>query len=55
MNTLARDAEDETLQYKIVSSSFIENTDYTVDGDGKLLLEHFSLSKGAFTIRATVS
>lgn len=55
MNTLATDAEDETLQYKIVSSSFIENTDYTVDGDGKLLLEHFSLSKGAFTIRATDS
>lgn len=55
LNTLATDAEDDTLKYKIVSSSFLENTDYTVDSGGVLHLDHFSLSKGAFTIRATDS
>ncbi len=54
MSTLATDAEDDVLDYRIVSSSFIENTDYTTDGS-TLKLEHFSLSKGAFTIRATDS
>ncbi len=55
MNTLATDAQDSTLRYKIVSSSFVDGTDYTVDSNGVLHLEHFSLSKGAFTIRATDS
>lgn len=55
MNTLATDEQDDTLRYKIVSSSFIEGTDYTVDADGILHMDHFSLSKGAFTISATDS
>lgn len=55
MNTLATDEQDDTLRYKIVSSSFIEGTDYTVDADGILYMDHFSLSKGAFTISATDS
>lgn len=55
MNTLATDEQDDILRYKIVSSSFIEGTDYTVDADGILHMDHFSLSKGAFTISATDS
>lgn len=55
LNTLATDEQDDTLRYKIVSSSFIEGTDYTVDADGILYMDHFSLSKGAFTISATDS
>lgn len=55
MNTLATDAQDSTLRYKVESSSFIEGTDYTVDSNGILAMDHFSLSKGAFTISATDS
>ena len=55
LNTLDTDAEDSALNYKILSSSFIEGTDYTVDADGVLRMDHFSLSKGAFTVRATDS
>lgn len=55
MNTLATDAQDATLRYKVESSSFIEGTDYTVDSNGILTMENFSLSKGAFTISATDS
>lgn len=55
MNTLATDAQDSTLRYKVESSSFIEGTDYTVDSNGILTMDHFSLSKGAFTISATDS
>lgn len=51
MTKLATDAEDSQLQYKILSSSFMEGVDYTTDGN-RLVVEHFSLSKGAFTIRA---
>lgn len=53
MNTLAVDAEDDVLDYRVVSSAFMEGTDYTVKEDGILYMDHFSLSKGAFTIRAT--
>lgn len=53
MNTLASDAEDDALKYTIQSSSFIEGTDYTVDSGGVLRMDHFSLNKGAFTVRAT--
>ena len=52
LNTLATDAQDDVLKYKIKSSSFIEGTDYTVDDNGVLHMDHFSLSKGAFTISA---
>lgn len=55
LNTLATDAQDDTLKYKIVSSSFIQGTDYTVDDVGILHMDNFSLSKGAYTIRATDS
>lgn len=55
LNTLASDGQDETLEYRILSSSFLEGEDYAVDGDGVLHMDHFSLSKGAFTIRATDS
>ena len=55
LNTLASDAEDDTLKYKILSSSFLEETDYTVDAGSVLHMDHFSLSKGAFTVRATDS
>lgn len=54
LTTLATDAEDSTLRYKIISSSFTEGTDYTVDDD-VLQMDHFSLSKGGFTVRATDS
>ncbi len=52
MATLAADPEGEALRYTIVSSSFMEGTDYTVDGN-ILTLGHFSLSKGSFDIKAT--
>ena len=55
MNALATDAQDSTLRYKIESTSFIEGTDYTVDNNGILTMDHFSLSKGSFTISATDS
>ena len=55
MNTLATDAQDSTLRYKIESTSFIEGMDYTVDNNGILTMDHFSLSKGSFTISATDS
>lgn len=54
LSTLATDAEDDNLRYKIISSSFIEGTDYHVDDD-ILTLDHFSLKKGAFTVKATDS
>lgn len=55
LRTLATDAEDDTLRYRIISSSFLENTDYIVDADDVLRMDHFSLSKGGFTVQATDS
>lgn len=52
MTTLATDAEDDVLRYKIESSAFIEGTDYTVSGD-LIDLHNFSLSTGSFDISAT--
>lgn len=54
LSTLATDKEDSSLYYEIISSSFMEGKDYHVDGD-VLTLDHFSISKGAFTVRATDS
>ena len=54
MNSLASDLEDEDLRYKVESSSFIDGTDYSIDNE-VLELYHFSISKGAFKIRATDS
>ena len=55
LKTLAEDAEDDTLRYTIVSSSFLEETDYSVDTDNVLTQNHFSLKKGSYTVRATDS
>ncbi len=54
MSKLATDAEDEELRYKLLSSSFIEGKDYTVEGN-IITLSDFSLSKGSFEIKATDS
>lgn len=48
---IATDKEDKELHYEIESSSFEEGEDYTFS-DNKIELTHYSLSKGAFTIRA---
>lgn len=54
VSSLAKDAEDAQLKYKLVSSSFLEDKDYTFENN-VLTQNHFSLSKGAYTIRATDS
>ena len=54
LTTLAEDAEEETLTYRISSSSFIEGEDYRVE-DNVLTVDHFSLSRGGFTVIATDS
>lgn len=51
MSSLARDVEDTTLKYQMVSSSFIEGKDYTVEGN-MITMDHFSLSTGSFDIKA---
>lgn len=55
LNSLAEDPQGDEIRYKIISSSFIEGTDYSLSSDGILTIDHFSLSKGAFTVRATDS
>lgn len=52
MNKLARDPNGGELQYTITSTSYIEDTDYTIH-DGILTVDHFSLLRGFFDIRAT--
>ncbi len=54
MTELAEDEQDKELVYKVVSSSYMEGTDYHIDGN-TIELEHFSLSKGSFDIKATDS
>lgn len=46
----AVDAEDKTLQYRVKSSTWMED-DYTLEGD-KLTINKFSVSKGSFTMEA---
>ena len=46
----AKDNEDATLKYKVVSSTWLSK-DYTLDGS-KLTINRFSVSKGSFTIQA---
>ncbi len=46
----ARDAEDATLQYRIKSSSWLDE-DYTLDGSD-LTIRNFSVSKGSFEVEA---
>ena len=48
---IAKDKEDKKLHYEIESSSFVEDEDYTFKND-KIVVKKFSLTKGAFTIRA---
>lgn len=48
---LATDNQDEPLEYRIESSSFIEGDDYLFDGK-TLKMNNFSLSKGEFLINA---
>lgn len=48
---LATDDQEEPLEYRIGSSSFIEDEDYTFDGKS-LIMSDFSLSKGEFLINA---
>lgn len=55
LKTLATDQEDSTLRFQIISSSFLEGTDYHVDGSDILTQDHFSLKKGSYTVRATDS
>lgn len=52
MNELARDPSGE-LQYAVTKTVFIEGTDFTVDDSGVLTMDHFSLLRGFFDIRAT--
>lgn len=59
LTTLAKDAEDSTLSYSIVSTSFISKEDssegdYTLKGD-TLTQDHFSLRKGEYVIRCVDS
>ncbi len=54
MSGLATDKEDKELTYTLVSSSFLEGTDYEVK-DNIIKQDHFSLSRGSYTVRATDS
>lgn len=51
MNELAQDPSGE-LQYTVMKTVFLEGTDFTID-DGILTMNHFSLLRGFFDIRAT--
>lgn len=51
LSDLAKDKEDSKLYYEIVSSSFVQDEDYSRQED-QVKLTRFSLRKGAFTIRA---
>ena len=51
LTSLAKDKEDKELNYKILSSSFIEGTDYTIE-DNVIKQNEFSLSRGSYTVRA---
>lgn len=53
LSTLATDEQDTKLEYAIASTSFMDG-DYTVEDD-KLTVTNFSISKGAFTVRAADS
>lgn len=50
LSEAAEDAEDETLQFQVKSSSWMKD-DYTLKGE-KLTIDNFSVSKGSFTIEA---
>ncbi len=48
---MAKDAEDSTLTYKVMSTAFLD-TDYDMDQKGTLTMKDYSLSKGSFTVNA---
>ena len=52
LTELAIDAENDPLKYKVISSSFVEDKDYKIDGD-KIIQTGFSLYKGSYDIRIT--
>lgn len=50
LSEAATDAEDQTLNYRVVSSTWMED-DYTLEG-ANLTIDNFSVSKGSFTVAA---
>lgn len=50
LSEAATDAEDSNLNYKVVSSTWLDD-DYTLDGSN-LTIDNFSVSKGSFKIQA---
>ncbi len=50
LSEAATDAEDDTLTYRVVSSTWLEE-DYTLDGS-ELTVDDFTVSKGSFTVEA---
>ncbi len=53
LKTLATDSDvGDKLRYKIINTSFVNGTDYTLSDDYILTMNHFSLSKGSYDIRA---
>lgn len=53
LSSAAVDAEDKTLKFEILSSSWMPE-DYTLSGD-KLTIDNFSVSKGSFKVKAVDS
>ncbi len=54
LSTLATDNEDSSLRYTIEKSSFLADSDYSLNGTD-LSLFNYSLSKGVFIVKATDS
>ncbi len=48
---MAKDAEDSTLTYKVMSTAFLPE-DYNMDSAGTLTMQDYSVSKGSFTVNA---
>ncbi len=51
LSGMAKDAEDASLTYKVVSTAFLAE-DYELTESGKLTMKDYSVSKGSFTINA---
>lgn len=54
MTNMATDSDEDEITYKIISASFLEGKDFEIEGN-LIKMEHFSLSKGSFAIRAVDS
>lgn len=48
---MAKDAEDSTLTYKVMSTAFLPE-DYEMTSSGTLTMKDYSVSKGSFTVNA---